>query len=537
MNFLGIHVTNDGIFTSEGDRITSPPYLDFLLSKSPDYQIVVYDLDAAVASLYKLLELTREQCQRLFSKGKLFLSPYRITYFPHHFFAADYGSWKGHPTINLIPMNQEGYLKPIYSKDNSPDDAIAKAKEAKNTAVRISKAFEALGLATTNISSPIQSFLKKHSLNWPTEEDCPDLATELSWNAIKGHWFENFAIGLFSKAYMFDRNGSYADCLANLPDIRFGTFSESTTPPDKAMLGIAEGLLSTESEFHPFLTRIGKNNYTPIGNKIPTILSLQEIQFLKQWQLGDFRADKGIWWQPTELKYPYKGILTWLWNKKQSSQDQTIRSIITRLYASLWGLQSQYLADKKRFGDYFNSFINYTVESNSRLHVAEACLQNKIIPRAILGDGFISDMELPLELSTKMGGWKLAKQGQCLIAGSGAIAFQNDKSPSGLALHFNTIIEQIHAKPKARQYPRNKYSPVTLGAALQQNFDELGMIKKVEQNLSIGTDNKRIYMERPKNGSELISGKVYKSSPWAYSALTTTQNLADRITAYEDDTE
>jgi hypothetical protein len=256
---------------------------------------------------------------------------------------------------------------------------------------------------------------------------------------------------------------------------------------------------------------------------------------LKQWQLGDFKIDKGIWWQPRELKYPYKGLLTWLWNKKQASQDQTIRDMITRVYSSLWGLQGQYIADKKRFGDFFNSFINYTVESNSRLHVAKACLQNKIIPRAILGDCFLSDVELPLELSTKLGGWKLSKQGQCLIAGGGNIAFQSDKPPVGLALHFNTIIEQIHAKPKAKQYPRNKYSPVTLATTLQHNFDELGMIKKVEQNLSIGTDNKRIYLERPRNGGELISGKLYESSPWSYDALTTLELMADKIKIYEEE--
>jgi len=520
MPIIGIHVTSEGIATSQGDKITTPPFLDYLLECYSNYQKVFYDLDASVAGLCSLLQLTKEQCQKLI-KGKLYISGYHLTYFPRYYFAIDYGAWQGHPSVSFANMNQAGYLTAQYSEDNSIEDAIAKAKEAEDTAMRVYKAFETLGLDTTSISSPIASLLKKQQFDWPTEEDCPEEASKMAWEAIKGHWFEIYGQGLFQNCFSYDINGSYAFELSKLPDIRRGQWIESQIPPDNALLGITKGILETDAEFHPFLVKIGKNNYTPTG-KMPNILSLQEIQFLKKWQLGTFDIERGYFWIPADtIHNPYKGILLWLWSKKQSSQDQTIRDIITRLYAGLWGKTSQYLPDTGEFSDMFNPIINYTVEANSRLHVAETCLENKAIPLAIVGDGFITDKELSINLSNELGGWKLSKQGQCLITGSGAIAFQSDKPPKGLALHFDTLLEQMKAKPKAKQYPRIKYSPVTLAVALQHDFNELGKVKKVERNLFVGDDNKRIYLERPKNGENLISGKIWQSLPWNYKVLTT----------------
>lgn len=519
---VGFHATRNQrdtitITTSDGLVISNPPYLNQLLERYSETQNVIYDLDYFVAVLLFGIGITKEQGQQLLSKGRLYLDGYKIVYFPKSFFLIESGRWN----FKVVNANQDGYLKPYYTEDNSVEDALRKAKEARDTAVRVSMAFQYLNLSTDDISSPIKAFLQKNKLNWPTADDCPDETSAMSWNNITGHWFETTKFGLFPKLYSYDRNGSYNACLSELPDIRRGKFVEATTPPDGTLIGIAEGILETSAEFHPFLSKIKGANYTLTG-KMPMVLGLEAIKLLRKWNLGTFTIIRGFWWIPTSPIYNiYKGTMNYLWNKKINSINPTERAICTRIYSGLWGLQSQYLHDKNIFGDRFCPFVNYIVEENSRIRLAETCLEYKIIPHAILGDGFITDIELSLKLSSDVGGWKLVKSGRCLISGSGQIAFESNEPPSGLALHFNTLIRQMQEHPKLSSYRRDKYSPITLALSLQQDFGKLGMIHKVSRSLQIGYGFERQFISRPKNGSDLLTGKIHNSSPWDFSILKT----------------
>ena len=262
---------------------------------------------------------------------------------------------------------------------------------------------------------------------------------------------------------------------------------------------------------------------------MPNILGLEAIKLLKKWKLGEFRVERGWWWYPTDtIHNVYRGTMLYLWDKKQKSQNPAERAICTRIYSSLWGISHQYLADKEELGKYANTLIGYTVEENSRLHVAETCLEQGITPLAVVGDGFIHDAELTLNLSKDLGKWKLSKQGKCLIAGSGAIAFENNEKPQGLALHYNTLIQQMNKNPNQSKYTRDKYSPVTLALSLQTNFNKLGMIQKIHRSLMIGYNFEREFLERPQTGKDLSSEKIEKiwnSIPWDYNVLTTINKI------------
>ena len=530
MDVVGYHITNEGIVTDRGDVVKVPPFLGFLVDKYPDCQKVLYDLDAAVASLSKLIELNPKEAEILL-KGKLYVSPYKLTYFPSHFFSVDYGGGANHPYANFANMNQVGYHDAQYTEDNSIEDAIKKAKQARDTAIEVSKSFKYLGLSTDNIASPLSAFLKKYSLkHCPTVSDCPDKVANLAWEAVRGQWFEGYVMGSAENCFDFDINGSYCSEMSQIPDIRYGSWVESDSIPNAASLGIARVSLTIDSDFHPFIVRIGKeSNFTPIGT-FENILGLNAIRLLEKWKLGTYKILEGHWFVPMHRNNvisgnPYEGTMKWLWSKKINATARN-KTIVTRVYSAIWGRTLQTLSDGS-FGDMFNPIVGYTVEENSRIKVADACLTEGIKPIAIMADGFLTNKEIKsLPLNSELGGWKLSAKGKCIIAGSGAVCFEGDNPPEGLALRYDSLIEQINENPDATSYTRSKYSPVTLTLALQyeENFVKLGQIEKIDRTLTIGEDTKRLYFDRPKTGRDLISGKIYESTAHDYKRLTSYTN-------------
>ena len=199
MDFLGVHITTKGIATSAGNLITEPPYLYSLFKVCNKHNPVFYDLDASVASLLFLLNITKEQGQQLLAKEKLFISPFKLKYYPKIFFSIDYGSGKAHPYLNFANMNQVGFLDSgsQYTSDNSLEDAITKAKQAESTANDVYSILCKLGLQDTNLISPSSTFLKKFTLGWPTLDNCPEEVSEMAWRGIRGQWFEAYKLGSF----------------------------------------------------------------------------------------------------------------------------------------------------------------------------------------------------------------------------------------------------------------------------------------------------------------------------------------------------
>ncbi|MCJ7805163.1 hypothetical protein MUP46_00780 [Patescibacteria group bacterium] len=321
-------------------------------------------------------------------------------------------------------------------------------------------------------------------------------------------------------AFDYDINAAYLSILSTLPDLRRGEWvhiKENEIPPD-ATLGVARCIITTDAPFHPFSIDIGESSYTPIGT-FPITLTLYHIRFFDKWKMGSLAVKEGWWWIPKDEQYTiYRGAMLWLWKQRQESTGRK-RLIVQRLYSALVGKQIEGLTTG-HFGDMFNPFIPAHVEAASNLQVADACLQNKIIPIACTGDGFVSDKKVDLPLSTEMGGWKLNRQGECICIGSNVIMFKDGSS----ADDYQDLLNQINANPKLTTYQKTWYSPVTLAVALQGDWDSLGEIRQLDRSFDISAESKRIYPKRPTTGSALISGRHYTSLPWAYDQLILPKN-------------
>lgn len=532
MDFIGFHTTNKHIVTSENHQLELPLYLDDLIEICNNKTAVFYDLDGSVASICKHLELTKEQCGRLLDKGKLYIAPFALTYYPQRFFSVDRIGGANHPYVNFANMNQVGYGEVHYTEDNSIEDSFKKAKEAKQTAEEVYKIFQKLEIANGSIVSPTSAFLKKHSFNWPTVDDLPIEVSKLAYEAVTGQWFEAYSLGHLGNdnntcAYDYDLNASFLSIMADLLDIRRGQWLHlkelDSNTLNNAFYGVATGQLTTDAEFHPFAKQIkhsdekdDKDNYTPTGT-FPKTMTIQDLRFLDKHKLGTYKYNDGWFWLPKGKQYqPYRGVMMNLWQKRQGTTGRE-KLIIQRIYSSIYG-RSLERHESTGFGELFNPIIGLTTLNTNALKVTDACLSNNIVPLAIMADGFISSQQCNLPISTKPGEWKLNAQGKCLIAGTAAVAFQNGKESAELAIDYNDLMQQIKDSPKSKEYKRTRWSPVTLALALERNFDELGEIKPIDRTLKIDGESKRHYGIKPKNGDDLIN-KNFESTAWDYSLL------------------
>jgi len=332
-------------------------------------------------------------------------------------------------------------------------------------------------------------------------------------------------------AYDYDINGSYLYELSKMPDIRRGEFvhAQGNDIPDKATLGVANGILTTDATLHPFMVDINGVKMTPIS-RFQNTSTLFDIKFMREYNLATFDISEAWYWIPDKgQQYEiYRGAMMYLWNQKANTEGMK-RQIVQRIYSSLTGKQLEG-CETGKFGKMFNPFIPAHVQSASRIHVVKTCLDYKVSPIAITGDGFVCENEvIGLKCSDELGGWKLKQVGKCLSIGSNVIIFKDGKNSED----YELLMEQVKTNPKLDTYAKKWYSPISLPVALQQDWEGLGNLHRLDRAFSVTSESKRLYPTKPKNCGDLVNGK-YNSLPWNYDVL---EFMADKIKVYEDDTE
>ena len=511
----GYFASEHFIANSDGVICDHPPYLDFLLDNNPGDIKIFYDIDANVASVLQLIGISEAEAKKLHDKEKLHFGPYKLAYFPGVFFGIDSNSPQGKSFVNFSGANQ--YKDTHFAPDNSQEYAIAKAQEAKEVGLEAQQAFTYLGLPTDNISSPIAAFKKQlEILDIPDFLTMPDEAADWAKDAMKGSLVQANQVGYWDKAFDYDINASYPYELSKLLDLRRGRWVKRPYPLEQAVYGFAQGIITTNANFHPFLYRKGAGMpYTPVGSW-QTCLTLQEYDFLYDYKLGEFEATEGWWlWLPTEPAYHlFEGVVRWLYAKRNGTTGLT-KLVIRRISSACWGKLSE--TRKGRPGPHWQPCYASVVEANARIRLVKTCLDygvEHILHCAV--DGFISDEKLPLKTSMEFGDWRLSGEGRCLINGTGVVAFEGNNGAGDFSLKFDWLNDQIKAHPKAQSYTMEKHSVIGLGLALANNgvnFDYLGKVVRKSRAVCIGEDTKRFWGERPKTGGQLLSGHKWISEP------------------------
>ena len=317
--------------------------------------------------------------------------------------------------------------------------------------------------------------------------------------------------------YDYDINGAYGSELAKLVNLRDGKWHH-TTDYSTAHYGFAKGILTTNADFHPFLLEGNDLSYTPVGSW-ETYLTINEIEFLKHYKLGKFEIeDMWCWIAHGAQEFPLRNLVEWLYGQKQSGNELEAQ-IARRCMAGIWGRFLEFRG--KDFGPAFNPVYGAIVEANNRLKVARVCIENDIKPLHVAVDGVITDKPLAIRTNDELGGWRLSHKGKCIIVSSGVVGFEGKQGAEEFSLRFSWLYEQMKAKPGVTELTMEKWAPVTLAKALNTDFNELGQVKKLVRSVYLEPDKKRVWKDRPRNASEILS-KQYQSAPLEASIIAKT---------------
>jgi hypothetical protein len=523
MRVIGYHAFvdesgNGFIADSEGHIRKEAPFFDWLLEDTASVK-VCYDLDSFASCLFRLTQFTREEAVTLIEKERITLGSYEIVYFPGRYLSIGFGRSYNRPYVSFSDMSRN--IEPVT---HSADNIAEKAVMARDTAVKIHEALKQIGggldvTAIGSITKALKPILAKLSI--PTHLDIPQPVVQMALNNTKGNWVEAFKVGYVKEAYDLDMSGAYASFLADLPDIRLGQWVEAKFIPEGALLGFAEGIVNRRSSVSPLLYRSGDQLYGPLGSWRDT-LNLDEIRFIDRWGADDFVITNGWWWIPTdELKYPYKGIVNWLWNKRQSSSG-VAKDWTKRAMAYLWG---QTLADYgKDFGELYNPVYGALVESRCRLKVAEFVLANGLEDNlchvAVDGALFDCPVELP-DAPLIMGNWRVSYKAAAIIVNSGFVFVEGKAGLQEFAHSYEWLKPMLEAEPELSSYKREKNTVCSLAqSVLQDKMDQLGCLIKVSEDIDIGRETKRFYLNMPQTGAELMKG-TYSSKPMSIDIVRT----------------
>lgn len=496
---------------SDGNVRRERPYLDWLLENYDSEIKVCYDIDSFVACLLRLIQITPEEAKTLTEKERLNFDGYDLTYFPGRYFSIGKGKAYNRPYVSFSDMSR--FIEPLT---HSSDKIIEKAKLARDTAINIQSVLKEIGggidsNAVGSISRSLKPVMAKLTRP-PTHLDVPQEVIELAIGNVKGNWVEAFKMGFIKECYDLDMSSAYASFLADLPDIRRGKWVVSEKIPDGAILGFAKGRITRRSGFSPFLYRT-KNSLHGVVGSWDDVLNLDEIRFIERWGADDFRINRGWWWIPEgEFKYPYRGLVNWLWTKRQTSKGMA-REWIKLALANLWG---QTLADYgDDFGEYYNPVYGAYVESRCRLKVAEFVLSRGLEKNLchVAVDGAMFDCPVKLDEKPGMGNWRVSFKAPAIIVNSGYVFVEGKAGQQEFSHSYEWLKREIDSNPGQESYSRKRNVVVSLGESVAHDkMDKLGMIQEVSEDVIIGSERKRFYLEMPKTGEDLMSHS-YESKP------------------------
>lgn len=567
MHIVGYHITNNLIANSDSELCTEKPWLDFLFADKGESIKVLYSLDYSVACLLKMISMSEKACKELLETNDLEYQGYTFQYIPSSWFAIrdkQNHQWAGFSNMNQYEQTPRGLI-------TKPTEAQHYAKAAQLVGEQVHNTLSELGLHPVSLTSPISAFNKEvlSKLDLPTVDDMPDEVAQLSYECCKGSWIECFKIGYFEDTLDFDIRSAYGSELAQLIDFRYGKWIHGIPENiycTNAIYGYCKGIVTINKPFSPIFYKSNRTNFTPTGTW-ETVLTKNEIDFIRKWKLGTFEIKDGWWRIPNEeteqfgnnlatgitktlldiINRPLLPMIHNLYSKKQQSSSSFEDNIIKRIISGIWGKMIEILPEnaQKRLLKQGEKYILNPVwacqtEVGVRLRVAEFILSNNLQDNilSITVDGvLIKNIDQPYlnlllskvagspdplsaaENNKAMGTWKLSHHCPSIIISSGVQTLRDKRSAANFSLQYDWLLEQINKKPKAKSYSIKGLSPVTLAKAITQDrLQDLGNLETISREIDLQCEVKRCYPVEPHNGKELLTGQ-YDSEPWDISIV------------------
>lgn len=520
VDIIGYHMSGKTLVNSRREE-THNDYLTWLAAQPEEALKIFYNLNYAVSQLLREIGISEEQGQKILDSSGLYYPPYEIKYVPDKFLSVKHGFYKGAPFSSYADASQYDKSLPIKADDGF-DYCLDCSNTAKELGTVVYNALVKVGLHPTTLVSPISAFSKEilNHMNLPTVDDIPLEAAEMAYECCHGNWVETYIKGHWDKAYDYDLSSAYPSEVARLMDTRYGKWYNYPLYMPEAAYGYCQGVVSIDEPLHPILYSSNNNrNYTPVG-EWEGIITKNHWDYLTG--RGDFSCSNAWWWVPKKTVYPFKAMISKLYELKEQSSGLE-REVIKRIPNGIYG----YFLQLRRgvMGDAFNPVWGAEIESRVGIKVAEFCHQAEEIGAEVISvavDGVTITNKIPDgSLLIINGGsnegagkWKLSAECPCLSIASGLVALQDKYGGLDFSLDYNYLVDKIRRNPSKKSIVLKKKSFVGVAKALQvDKWDNLGELETISRTIDLsGGDLKRIYLDSPANGGDLMD-KTYHSEP------------------------
>ena len=532
MRVIGYHILNGFVINSDGESATEN-LLDFLIEYKPDTIKVFYNLDYAVANLFKWLNIDDKSLRKLINTQELYIPPYKFGYMSKKYFNVQYGGGKGKGFANFSDMYQ--FHRNSDMTDLEPHEY---AKTAQDIGQQVYEALHKLELNPTSLTSPVRCWEKEviSQIDIPTLDDIPEPAAKMAYNCCDGGWVEAFQKGHYDKTWDYDMRSAYGSFTRNLLDTRAGKWINTELYDPACYYGFALCDIEITAPFSPIpYINKGKDSeeLTPIG-KWRRCLTKQHIDFILKYRLGNIDIIDGWWWFPDKLVYPFESMIDYLYQAKETAKTAIEKDVVKRILAGIWGKFLQVNRNARKdddpFGALFNPVWAAQVETGCRLTTAAFVLDNHLEKNVlhVAVDGALTNRPVPVMETGAIGEWKLSGTGKAFVLSSGICALESRDMPvdepdgkenGDFVLRYGWLLDQIMTMPNSPEYTLDKLSPVTIQKAVTHGkMAKLGQHEEIVKTVDITFETKREYDRLPETGAQLMR-RHYMSKPKDLNAI------------------
>ena len=514
---------NTGVYTDEGEWSEGKNPLKFIMHHRAKLNIFP-NLDGCVGALCGLLELDKEQLKQLKEQDEIHIDyhgvRYLLKYYKGRHFCIEFADGRnGFANFMCASLYNEdfGTIEDAHHKNYCVD----RAKQALAIGEQVKDAYEALGWKPSKVS-PVSALRDKVHIEMPDLANAPEEVLKWALKCCNGGWQEAFTLGHWTgedgdEVFDFDLVSAYPHIASKLMHLDYGHWVHTPEWQKDAEYGYCMVRVDVKSEVSPVAWWRAKeqHKFTPKG-QWERPMSIQKIRFLRKWDLADVVILDGYWWIPDKEVYLFEDIAQDLFEKKQSSNGLKREVVKKALNGYLYGRWLQYNAKERLFSDAFNPIFAEQVLNGTKMRIVSTCLRNGVRPLHIAVDGFLSDKPIPTPHPDRMGSWKLAYSGRCVIAGTATVGKDMPK-PREFAINYDKLLEAVEGDPSADEWTITKMHVIGVDDAVAHG-KPIGELEEMRKVIGLG-DTKRTYHPIPLDGEDLLSGKKYLSKPWSVDVL------------------
>lgn len=546
-------------------------YLEFLhrfrYRKSLNF---FYNLQYDVQGLFKWL--SRSELEAIHYMGELEIEGYQLLYIPRKRFsvrrkkqscifydlmqffytslekaAKTYLNEEKNP-IDASRMNEIGFIERNYA-------AIKKycLKDAELVA-QLGGYFQNLcNQAKVDFNSPISAanlserFFKQNA-DLPVFENWQ--AQQWAQYTYHGGRFEVMRRGYIPKAYLYDINAAYPAVMSKLFHLNKGTWVYAYKDDPTYEYGFVRCWVSLDGNYmNPLVYEAKQVRLYPKMKRRRRFLTIEEIRFIRKWNLGKVKIIDGWFWTPTEAEFPFEKLVDlYEFRTKLKEEGNALQLVYKIIMNSIYGKTVQLtpyyqkvyqelpkridldIIDAPAAGSYVKRFragslflpvYAAVITARVRLQCHEMMLKAGEDVIGVFTDGIFTKTPR-FYTSNKLGEWTKQAQGELLMLGCGVYTLETKEGHitkfRGFSANRDFNLFEIlgeHPSKLEIKIPRTKV--ISLGEVVAQRqrltLEQLNLFVKRHRQLNLNFDQKRRWERGFKNARDALSGEIASLAP------------------------